>query len=480
MNRSKTAMPKTKRPGLRLISTTAIAVLTGMVLVVATSLILLTSKLHAASDALGDSVASVKLAEESEVDLLVHASTSEPIVRTHIENRLRRKLVDARRYATSESEHAALDAASAALDEYLAASRKGARADRPLASAHEALRRLVDVNVVQAETARRAVERWDAIGNTVGVTAGAVMVTVLVGLLWWIRRAVIRPVFELASAMERFGKGDHAVKASERGATELREMAGRFNTMAETLARQHQQRLTYLAGVAHDLRNPLGALRLWTDELDPAAPLPPEERLRRLLAVVRRQVTRLDHMVDDLLEAAQIEAGHLSLQPEVIDLRQVIRGVLELFEGTSPGHHIHAHLPDEPLMVRCDPARIEQTLTNLVSNAIKYSPRGGEVRIDARVEAGRAAVAVVDQGIGMSREDRAHLWEPFQRGGVSTGAIPGTGLGLSIAKRIVEAHGGEIAVQSEPGVGSTFSVKLPLFDGTGLVPSRLGATTARA
>jgi signal transduction histidine kinase len=154
--------------------------------------------------------------------------------------------------------------------------------------------------------------------------------------------------------------------------------------------------------------------------------------------------------------------------------------VLELFEGTSPGHHIHAHLPDEPLMVRCDPARIEQTLTNLVSNAIKYSPRGGEVRIDARVEAGRAAVAVVDQGIGMSREDRAHLWEPFRRGGASTGAIPGTGLGLSIAKRIVEAHGGEIAVQSEPGVGSTFSLKLPLFDGTGLVPSRLGATTARA
>jgi signal transduction histidine kinase len=272
----------------------------------------------------------------------------------------------------------------------------------------------------------------------------------------------VRPIFDLAEAMERFGKGGLDARASERGATELREMAGRFNTMADTLARQHQERLTYLAGIAHDLRNPLGALQLSTEALASDGPLPPEDRLRRTLSVIRRQVVQLDRMTGDLLETAQIEAGRLSLAPEVIDLRSIVREVADLFEETSRIHAIHVELPDEPIVVRCDRVRIGQALTNLVSNAIKYSPRGGDVRLVAGAAAGYALLSVVDQGIGMEEEDRAHIWEPFRRARTATEGIPGVGLGLSIAKRIVEAHGGAITVESARGVGSTFSVKLPL------------------
>lgn len=387
----------------------AIALLTVMVIAVTTTLVLLTSKLQQASSAIGDSVASVKLAEESEVDLLVHANATQPIVRVHLKSRLLRKLEDVERYVGTPEERVMLERARAAVLAYL----KGAPHEAQRANgttpafrvAHESIRSFVDINVAQAEAARQTAQRWDALGDVIGISAGVLMVSVLVGLGLWIRRAIWRPVVDLAAAMDQFSNGDLSVKAPEDGAAELQTIAMRFNTMAETLARQRKQRLTYLAAVTHDLRNPLAALRLATDPIDPDGPLPPEPRLRRTLALVRRQVTRLDRMVADLFEATQIEAGHLSIQPEV--------------------------------------------------------PDGGEVRITARAEGSHAVIAVQDPGIGIAQEDRERLWEPFQRGR-STGAIPGTGLGLSTSKRIIEAHGGEIVVESKPHVGSTFSLRLPL------------------
>lgn len=465
LDRSRPVQISRTRAGLRLVSTAVIVLLSVMVVAVTTSLVLLTTKLHDTSRALGDAVASVKIAEESEVDLLVHAAASEPIVRVHLESRLERKLDDAADHVSSTHEQRILDRAREAVLDYLAMHRDGpvrsANSRQTLEVAHEAIRELVDINLAQAEAARRTVHRWDKLGSIVGISAGVLMVSILVGLGVWIRRAVWRPVVGLASAMEQFSQGDLAAKADERGATELRTMATRFNTMADSLARQHQQLLTYLAAVAHDLRNPLSALRLSTDVFDADRPLPSEDRLRRTLSIVRRQIVRLERMVVDLLEATQIEAGHLSLRPEQIDLRGVVRAAVDLFEGTAPRHQLTVQLPDTPVLVHVDVTRIEQALTNLVSNAIKYSPDGGEVTITTEIADSQAVVAVADRGIGMSKQERDRLWEPFRRGR-ATGAIPGTGLGLSTSKRIIEAHGGEIVAESELGVGSRFSLKLPL------------------
>ncbi|HWU89467.1 MAG TPA: HAMP domain-containing sensor histidine kinase [Kofleriaceae bacterium] len=464
-------MPRTTRAGLRQISTIAIVALAGMAIAVVAALVVLTTRLHVASDFLGESIASVQLAEETQLDLLVYERARDKLVQVDLETELRRKLLEAQQHVTSKMEQVTLDGARSAVESYLEVSRTGAAPTAgigsALAAAYDNLRQLVTINVDQAEEARRDVERWDLLGNVIGLSAGLLMVAVLGGLLWWIRRAVVRRIFDLADAMKRFGGGEIHARASEQGPTELSEMAARFNTLAETLARQQQQRLTYLASIAHDLRNPLGALRLSTEVIELDRPLPPEDHLRRTLAVIRRQVTQLDRMVADLLETAQIEAGHLSLHPAVIDLRTIIRQVADLFTGTSPIHRIRVQLPDDPVIVRCDPLRIEQTLTNLVSNAIKYSPRGGEVRIAAGASATHALLSVTDQGIGMTGEDREHIWEPFRRSRRAAETIPGVGLGLSIAKRIIEAHGGKITVESEPGVGSTFSLKLPLGEPPG-------------
>lgn len=455
------------RAGLRQISTLAIAALTAMTVVVVATLIALTTRLHVASDLLGDSLAGVQLAEEARIDLLFHARDGDPLIRADAEANLGKRLVEAQRYVTAQPEQAELDAARAAVADYLAGSRDratpAAETTRLLQTAYGHLRQLASINVEQAAAARRDVEHWDLLGDIIGLGAGVLMVAVLGGLLWWIRSAVVRRIFGLADAMQRFGKGELAARADEQGPAELREMARRFNTLAETLARQQQQRLTYLAGIAHDLRNPLGALQLSTDVIEPDRPLPPEAQLRRTLGLIRRQVAQLDRMVSDLLETAQIEAGQLSLRPVPTDLQQIVKQVVDLFGGASPRHQLRVELPDEPLVVRCDPLRIEQTFTNLVSNAIKYSPSGGEVRITATAAGGaHAVVSVADQGIGMTEEDREQIWEPFRRARRSAENIPGVGLGLSIAKHIVEAHGGQIEVRSEPGAGSTFTVKLPL------------------
>lgn len=146
--------------------------------------------------------------------------------------------------------------------------------------------------------------------------------------------------------------------------------------------------------------------------------------------------------------------------------------MFELFKDSSSLHRIRLDVPEEPVLVACDPVRIEQAMNNLVSNAIKYSPRGGEVRIFVRRGGELGEVAVEDQGMGIREADEALIWEPFKRSGISAESIPGVGLGLSISRQIIEAHGGTLSVQSEVGKGSIFAVHLPL-----LVRTRLDVVT---
>jgi signal transduction histidine kinase len=220
--------------------------------------------------------------------------------------------------------------------------------------------------------------------------------------------------------------------------------------------------LTHLAGVAHDLRNPLAALEMSAALVRADQDLPPEPKMRRVFGVLERQVGRLTRMVQDLLDATRVEAGELALQLEERDLRFIVREVVDLLKDTSEIHELVVDVPNAPLVVRCDPMRIEQLLTNLVSNAIKYSPRGGRVEIDAKREGALARVSVSDHGLGIPTPAIERLWEPFWRVAYSDHSIPGAGLGLWTARRIALAHLGSISVQSEVGQGSTFTLSLPL------------------
>ncbi|MCY1082833.1 HAMP domain-containing sensor histidine kinase [Archangium lansingense] len=463
---------------LKRIMTAAIAMLAALALAGAASLIILTTFLHRTTESMGSAVEGVRLAEALQVDLLMLYRMSDTLLRIPsdsprsaetIEASLRSHLAEARRNAWSPQEQALITEAERTISGYLLARERVAnqppeQASRELIprleSALAALDQLVAFNVNEARVTQARADRWDQLANIGGVSVAALMVLGGGALLWWMRRFVFRPLLDMSHAMRRFGAGRKRTRAPESGPAELRDMAHTFNEMANSLARQQEEQLTFLAGVAHDLRNPLSALKMSAALVTSGRPIP-EERLQKTMALVRRQVARLDRMVGDLLDATRIEAGRFELSLEERDARELAAAVVELYQAGGSSHDLRLHLPEEPVLLSADATRVEQVLHNLVSNALKYSQTGSRVDVIVGREGNEAVLSVVDRGIGISNEELRTLFTPFRRTGRAREKAPGVGLGLSVARRIVEAHGGRIEVESRPGVGSTFRVRLP-------------------
>ncbi|WPB77825.1 HAMP domain-containing sensor histidine kinase [Archangium violaceum] len=463
---------------LRRVMTAAIAMLAALALAGAAALIILTTYLHRTTESMGSSVEGVRLAEALQVDLLSLYRLSDSLLRipsdsprsfAAIESNLRVHLTEARANAWSPQELALIDEAERTISNYLIARERVANLSTeqaarelvpPLEAALAALDQLVTFNVNEARTVQLQADRWDQIANIGGICVAALLVLGGGVLLWWLRRFVFRPLLDMSRAMRRFGAGRKRTRAPVAGPVELRDMARTFNDMANSLARQQEERLTFLAGVAHDLRNPLSALKMSAALVTSGRPIP-EERMQKTMALVRRQVARLDRMVGDLLDATQIEAGRFELSLEERDARELASAVVELYQAGGSSHDLRLQLPEEPVLLCCDATRVEQVLHNLVSNALKYSQGGSSVDVIVGYESEEAVLSVVDRGIGISSEELSMLFTPFRRTGRAREKAPGVGLGLSVARRIVEAHGGRIEVESRPGVGSTFRVRLP-------------------
>jgi PAS domain S-box-containing protein len=211
-----------------------------------------------------------------------------------------------------------------------------------------------------------------------------------------------------------------------------------------------------LAVVAHDLRSPLQAIELSSYMIasDPAGP-----KVIRLVEGIQSIASRMKRLVHDLLDGAALDNGRLSLEKRPYPVLDLITDVMRPFADTGRAKAIRLEYeaaPDLP-RVECDPERIEQVLTNLVENALKFTPAGGSIRVSARAAAGHVELEVADTGKGIPPHELDHLFERYWKG-----TEGGTGLGLYIAKRIVEAHGGTIAVDSCAGLGSRFYFRLPI------------------
>ncbi|MGZ3459291.1 MAG: HAMP domain-containing sensor histidine kinase [Archangium sp.] len=464
---------------LKRVTTAAVAVLGVLALAAAASLVILTTYLHRTTTSMGDSVDGVRYAEALQADLLTlyrltdsfrHIPSDANLSIAGVESSIRAHLVGARHNAATPQEQALIDEAERAISHYLLArsAAVGLPPDQtsrslgpPLEDALSVLDRLVDFNVEEARVAELRADRWDRLANVGGIGVAVLLVLGGTGLLWWMRRSVLRPLLDISRAIHRFGSGRKRTRAPEEGPRELREMAHTFNEMANSLAHQQEEQLTFLAGVAHDLRNPLSALKMSAALVTSGRPVP-EERLQKTMALVRRQVARLDRMVGDLLDATRIEAGRFELSLEERDARELAASVVELYQAGGSSHDLQLQLPEEPVLLRCDPTRVEQVLHNLVSNALKYSPTGSRVEVVVAREGDEALLSVVDRGIGISAEEMRNLFVPFRRSGRARETAPGVGIGLSVARRIVEVHGGRIEVESHSGMGSTFRVRLPL------------------
>ena len=241
-------------------------------------------------------------------------------------------------------------------------------------------------------------------------------------------------------------------------------LVGRVRAQNEELRRLDRLKDDFVASVSHELRTPLTSIRGYLElVLDGEVGELTEEQSRYLL-VVDRNVDRLLRVVGDLLFAAQVDAGTIALDCCTTDLDQLLREAVEAARPLAAEHEVELELDAEGVAdLIGDRARLAQILDNLIANAVKFTPPGGHVEVRTFREADVVVVEVADTGIGISDEDQDRLFQRFFRAeGAILHAIEGTGLGLAIVKAIVDAHGGELSVESISGQGTTFRIALPL------------------
>jgi len=336
-----------------------------------------------------------------------------------------------------------------------------------------------DTDAVARSSAVIAADRSAAAGRladqaTIAGIVALVLTPVLLILLGlWLARVVADPLRETVAAASEVAAGNFEVRLDDRRRDEFGELAHVFNAMTESLAvsrselieradsleRSERHKSELISMVSHEVRTPLSSVLGFT-RLLLERNLPEADR-QRYLEIVDAEATRLATLVSDFLDARLIEEGRFSLRREPFDLRSLVREQAEVTFGHDESHELELELPDVPLRIDGDRARLAQVVGNVLSNAVKYSPDGGTITIGAEEASGHAHVWVVDEGTGIPPEHRGQLFQPFYRGDAAAAGIPGTGLGLAVSRRIVEAHDGRIGFDPLDR-GTRFWFDLPL------------------
>jgi two-component system heavy metal sensor histidine kinase CusS len=287
-----------------------------------------------------------------------------------------------------------------------------------------------------------------------------VLLLLTAGLGTWLARGSLRPIKEINLTARRI-TGTHLDETipTTGNRDELDELAHTLNDMIASIRTSVSRMQRFSANAAHELRTPLNAMRSRIDvtlekEREP-------EEYRRILGEMGAEVESLSSSVHAMLRLAQSEAG---LQPEQrvpVELSSLLEEVVEFFQPLAADAGVKLSIqPADPVTVPGDPSWLHQLFANLLHNAVKYTPVGGRIEIAIEPEEGRVGVVVRDTGVGIEPEQASSVFEPFHRVGAQREAS-GVGLGLPLAREIARAHGGEIVLESEPGSGSTFTVRLP-------------------
>lgn len=283
------------------------------------------------------------------------------------------------------------------------------------------------------------------------------------GAAWWVTRQLTRPVSSLTEAARAFAAGDRETVVRERGVGELGELADAFEGAVAAVRRAESARSRMAADVAHELRTPLAALQAGLEELRDGLARPDAEALARL----HDQALRVGRVVDDLDALFAAEGASRAVRRDAVDLGAVVGEELEARAAHLRAAGLEVTLDaGRRVAVQGDAERLHQVVGNLLQNCARHCRPGDRVavRVDTDGDAGRLAVS--DTGPGIAAADLPHVFDRFWRGADQRGT-PGTGLGLAVVRSLVTAHGGEVAVESDGGSGTTVTVRLPLSSGAG-------------
>ncbi len=228
----------------------------------------------------------------------------------------------------------------------------------------------------------------------------------------------------------------------------------------DRLRRLDTMKSEFVANVSHELKTPLTSIKAYTEAL---LDLAGEGQMRDFLKVIDEESDRLLYLINDLLNVSRIQSGKMKMHFTLTPPREIVDEILSISKVNSPKHTLALEIADGLPSILLDKEKMKEVMINLVSNAIKYSPDGGRVRVALRLEEGNLRIEVQDQGLGIPAEHQAKLFQAFYRvDNSATALIPGTGLGLVIVKAIVEHHGGRIWFESEVGKGTTFHLLIPV------------------
>jgi len=347
--------------------------------------------------------------------------------------------------------------------------------------------------------------RSSAVANVAGLLAvvGLLALALAVVVAAIAARRFAAPIRRLTEASRAIAEGEYSRRVPENpartGAAELADLSRQFNAMAarlgesvEIIRRDRDRSRDFLADVSHELRTPIAALRTFNELLKEGASADPEA-MAEFLESSAQQIDRLDWLATNLLELSKLESGLVLLDLRPDDLRACVESAVEQAQPAARrrGIQLELELPGHPLRIRHDPQRIGQVVSNLVGNALKFTPRGGRVSVAVRAADGGAGdgaagdgarIVVTDTGVGIDTAELPRIFDRFYRGSRANEARgSGSGLGLAIVKSIVDMHAGRVSVESLVGRGSTFTVTLPRDPRANLPePGRDAAPTGEA
>ncbi len=303
----------------------------------------------------------------------------------------------------------------------------------------------------------------------VAILAGGLLLGVILG--WSLALNLSRPIRKVTQAINDLAQGNRQIAVEERGPEEIQLLARSFNLLNARLSSLEKARKQLLANLVHELGRPLGALRSAIQALAGGAGRDPQ-LLADLTTGMDDEAARLQNLLEDLAHLHDQVLGTLELEYQPLAISDWLPKVVRPWQEAAQEKHLEwqTDIPENLPKISADPVRLASAVENLIGNAIKYTHSGGSVAVNAGVDGNEMWITVRDTGTGIGPDEQEKVFEPFYRGNQGRRIKQGMGLGLSIARDLVEAHGGWISLDSNLGMGSAFTIHLPLVRAEPVVP----------
>ncbi len=322
-----------------------------------------------------------------------------------------------------------------------------------------------DARVVSLLRYTSSLEQVDSMVNlliSMASVIGFAVVLLFLGLSLFLAGRIVRPILDLTRAARYMAEGDWTKRATKRGEDEIGQLAETFNTMVQELNKREKLKNDFISSISHELRTPLTSIKGWSETLKDSEPADGEE-MKQGLSIISKETDRLSGLVEDLLDFSKLSAKTMELSKETLDMNSPVKESVNQLavRQEKTGVTIVSELSARAIMVNGDANRLKQVMINLIDNAFKFTPAGGSITVQTKVEHNEAFLTITDTGSGIQQEDLPHVMEKFFKASSGKG---GSGLGLAICKEIIELHGGSILLTSRQGSGTTVNIRLPLLE----------------